>query len=117
MTDAWDGRPQNPEQDGAHWITDNVAYWEADRQRWLLMVKAKPVSAGWLAAQPWAEYRGPCLMPAEIERLRAERDRLREALRFYGGHDPDNSDHGKWVERMNEDGGDIARAALGEDRA
>lgn len=83
MTDAWDGRPQNPERDGAHWITDNVAYWEADRKRWLLMMKAKAVSAEWLAAQPWAEYRGPCLTPAEVEARVAEarREALEEAAR------------------------------------
>lgn len=63
---------------------------------------------------------------AEIDDLREDRDshqrvaicsmeeqaRLRAALFYYGGHDPDNSDHGEWVEMMNEDGGDTARAAL-----
>lgn len=49
---------------------------------------------------------------AIIRQVEAERDALRAALLFYGGHDPDNSDHGAWVERMNEDGGDVARAAL-----
>ena len=50
----------------------------------------------------------------------AEREKLAqavEALEFYGGHDPDNSDHGDWVERMNEDGGDVARDALAAIRA
>ena len=46
------------------------------------------------------------------ERAEAENARLREALKFYGGHDPENSDHGDWVEKMNEDGGDVARTAL-----
>lgn len=48
----------------------------------------------------------------ERDTLRAENARLRDALQFYGGHDPENSDHGNWVEMMNEDGGDTARAAL-----
>lgn len=80
MIDAWDGRPLNPEQNGAHWITDSVAYWEADKGRWLLMMKAKAVSPEWLASQPWAEYRGPCLLPSEIAaREEAVRREEREA--------------------------------------
>jgi hypothetical protein len=74
VADAWDGRPQNKDRDGAHWITDNVAFWEADKQHWLLMMTAKPVSAEWLASQSWAKYRGPCLSPTEVEQLRSALD-------------------------------------------
>ncbi len=78
------GHPLNPERDGAHWITDNVAFWEADTQRWLLMLKAKPVTAEWLASQPWAEYRWPCLTPAEVaaREQAARREGMEEAARI-----------------------------------
>ena len=48
----------------------------------------------------------------EIERLRAEQDRLREALRYWL-HDDEVRDFGEWFEV----GCKISRAALGEDRA
>jgi hypothetical protein len=60
------GVPLNPEQDGLHYITDGVALWDAWRQRWSLLCRARQETAEWLAQQPWAEYRGPCPTPNEL---------------------------------------------------
>jgi len=87
------GHPLNPERDGAHWITDNVAFWEADTQRWLLMLTAKPVTAEWLASQPWAEYRWPCLTPAEVaaREQAARREGMEEAARIADAMQPSSA--------------------------
>jgi hypothetical protein len=66
MTDAWDGRPQNPERDGWHWLqwgskTPEVLYWD--------------VGMWWDTEGRYREpsdftrctYLGPCLTPYEIE--------------------------------------------------
>ncbi len=50
-----------------------------------------------------------------IKRLRAENERLREALRYYAKNHYPNIDEGPWGQGSN-DFGDVARAALGEDR-
>jgi hypothetical protein len=84
MSDTWDGVPENPERDGAHWIigwggTLFVAEWQADPNAefggdW-----------GWydggdrpdgMVANEW-EYGGPCLLPSDHAALLAERDALR----------------------------------------
>jgi hypothetical protein len=59
---AWDGRPQNPERDGWHWVS--------------LLGSDTPIAACW-GDDEWAGpydngrylYLGPCLTPTEIERL------------------------------------------------
>ena len=81
MTNTWDGRPQNPERDGLHYITDAVAFWEAGRQKWRLLSHTRLEDPEWLAAQSWAEYRGPCPTLKDIEaRIPAtRRDALEEA--------------------------------------
>lgn len=68
MTDAWDGRPQNPERDGAHVIYDRhlrhetAVLWSCATQQYHDMASmVTPVGAA-----KWWEYRGPCLTPAEI---------------------------------------------------
>jgi len=81
MTDAWDGRPQNPERDGMHYITDGVALWIAHKGKWALMSRTRHEPPEWLAAQPWAEYRGPCLLPSEVAaQVEAARQEEREAI-------------------------------------
>lgn len=80
MSDAWDGRPQNPERDGWHWVrwaeyepgTEFTAFWSSGE--W---------SDDWahLAGNRHARryiYLGPCLTPAEAA-AQAEAAR-REAL-------------------------------------
>ena len=51
----------------------------------------------------------------EIKKLRAENERLREALRYYAKNHYPNVDDGPWGPNSN-DFGDVARAALGEDK-
>ena len=70
MADAWDGRPQNPERDGWHWVM--VAHgighpfpmmWGADGAMW------DAGDAGWVLAEDLASrwrYLGPCLTPQEV---------------------------------------------------
>jgi hypothetical protein len=80
MSDAWDGRPQNPERAGLHYITDGVALWIAHKGKWALMSRPRHEPPEWLAAQPWAEYRGPCHTPSEVAaRIEAARREEREA--------------------------------------
>ena len=51
---------------------------------------------------------------AEINRLRAENERLREALRYYAKNHYPDIDAGPWG-LNSADFGDVARAALGEE--
>lgn len=84
MTDAWDGRPQNPERDGAHVIYDRhlrhetAVLWSCATQQYHDMASmVTPVGAA-----KWWEYRGPCLTPAEIAaREAAAYQRGQEAMR------------------------------------
>ena len=68
MTNTWDGRPQNPERDGWHWVGSTeaekpvVLIWYAPTQNWVLGAIGLPPSS--LAG---AKYLGPCLTPAEVE--------------------------------------------------
>ena len=73
MTEQWDGRPQNPERDGWHWVTGAdeqppiAVFWYQLTQHWVLGSIGIP--PGSLSG---ATYLGPCLTPAEIERLRSD---------------------------------------------
>jgi hypothetical protein len=82
-TKPWDGRPENPERDGWHWVEtaggDALPYeWrtagECERGRW---------PARWIfdieaEIDPrTCRYLGPCLLPADHAALLAERDALR----------------------------------------
>ena len=69
QNEAWNGMPTNPEKDGAHAITDACAFWDAGRQRWLLLTLRKPVTPEWLASQSWAEYHGPLFTQAQMASL------------------------------------------------
>lgn len=101
MTDTWDGRPQNPERDGWHWLEANgnviPAEWSS----------ATDEDTPWCIGECWFSrefigtklaYLGPCLTPAEIERLRAALKQAEEGLREAGAVY----------------GADAVRAALGE---
>jgi len=79
------GAPLNPERDGVHWFKVNinvedivfVAEWDAHEKFYTWSCgEAGPVRC---AAAGWT-YLGPCLTPAEVDDLRAENARLREAL-------------------------------------
>lgn len=68
MTDAWDGRPQNPERDGWHWVAyldpdmpPNATLWMAGVQRWARV--DGPTAERMAEAR---HYLGPCLTPAEV---------------------------------------------------
>lgn len=58
----WDGRPDNPERDGTHWIIGRkgiafAAEWDATTGEWAWVGGDE---RGWI-------YAGPCLTPAEVE--------------------------------------------------
>ena len=66
MSEQWDGRPENPEQDGWHWLRTGDSL----------------VTCEWSAARGWRDetwivrawelpYAGPCLTPAEVEAEKA----------------------------------------------
>lgn len=81
MTDtsdaAWDGRPENPERDGWHWVA--WAGTDAEPSFWTPHGPEKRgecwnwdddwMGPGWVCAN--ATYHGPCLTPAEVAALRA----------------------------------------------
>ena len=85
MTNTWDGRPQNPERDGWHWVGSTeaekpvVLIWYAPTQNWVLGAIGLPPSS--LAG---ANYLGPCLTPAEVEArvAAARREALEEAAKI-----------------------------------
>ena len=60
------GFPLNPEKDGLHYITDAVALWKSQQQKWALMSRTRDASPEWLAEKWWAKYRGPCPDSSEI---------------------------------------------------
>lgn len=72
----WDGRPENPERDGWHWLMQDTllypARWDAAASAWHRSRFLTPHEITRLN-----DYCGPCLTPTEIERLRAA---LRELL-------------------------------------
>ena len=59
------GVPINPDEDGLHYITDAVAFWNCKRQKWVLLARTRDASPEWLAEQWWAKYRGQCPMHPE----------------------------------------------------
>lgn len=72
MTDAWDGRPQNPERDGRHWCLSpegepTLCTWFAEDGFWHGMGWSSPTSN---ARRGW-RYLGPALLPAEVEAAKA----------------------------------------------
>lgn len=78
----WDGRPLvAPNEDGWHWVGDSIndlycAFWNSESETW------GSVDYGEMAPEEFAEdggeYHGPCLPPAEVERLQ----RIEEAAEF-----------------------------------
>lgn len=77
-TDAWDGRPQNPERDGDHIIKTTlgvriVLTWSAEHQGFA------GVNGEHYLADTGCTYLGPCATPAEVAALR-ERCQRAEAF-------------------------------------
>lgn len=121
---GWPGDPGIPEEPGRHrhhWVYYTLAtvpdpemlFWDGE---WFLGPD-EDRGEGWRKPDElglnW-HYLGPVLSHEEIMCLQNRIVRLEEALGFYGGHDPENSDHERWVRRMNDDGGDVARTALSD---
>jgi len=90
MTDAWDGRPQNPEQSGMHLLRARLTghltgwYWNATTERF----HHEHVTLGRAASIERYVYECPILTPAEVEACVAEarRDALEEAARIADNH-------------------------------
>jgi hypothetical protein len=67
--DTWDGRPENPERDGWHWVTilqwDDAPvarYWQAATQVW---GQYRPLAEPSRICGHW-RYLGPALPPAQV---------------------------------------------------
>lgn len=66
MTDTWDGRPENPERDGWHWLqyqqhAPEVMWWDVGMW-WDIEDRYRPPEE---IAKLYI-YIGPCLTPAEV---------------------------------------------------
>jgi hypothetical protein len=85
MSDAWDGRPQNPERDGWHWLCAAVGTGAPYPMLWCADGKAWDTGDGWIFCTDPAlierrRYLGPCLTPDEIAaREAASAEAMREA--------------------------------------
>lgn len=84
MTDAWDGRPERPEQDGWHWLHHPedlrpvVQPWSAEHGAWGSGALHSPQGVVDLGFR----YLGPALLPAEVaDREAAAAEAMREAAR------------------------------------
>lgn len=82
MSEPWDGRPQNPERDGWHWLLAGnhepyLLQWGSDNQRW----GDYPGTSATDLAEFGIGYLGPCHTPAEVAALveAARREGLEEA--------------------------------------
>lgn len=68
MADAWDGRPQNPERDGWHWLhhpedlRPMVQPWNAELGGWVSGALHSPQGVVDLGFR----YLGPALLPTEV---------------------------------------------------
>ena len=70
MGDAWEGRPQNPERDGWHWVMPargigitSPRLWHAQIARWEMLDGT--LSFATEAAEMW-RYVAPCITPDEV---------------------------------------------------
>jgi hypothetical protein len=82
MSEQWDGRPQNPERDGWHWLTraeDGLTIpkrWDAEMGAWEDGIMLSPPTV----IEWGVNYAGPCLTPAEVAaQVEAARRDEREA--------------------------------------
>lgn len=99
MTEQWDGRPQNPERDGRHWVDgpENknpvVLIWHTLTQNWVLGAIGLPPSS--LAG---AIYLGPALTPAEVEarEAAARREGIEVCAALVGDLPLPHPDTGTW---------------------
>lgn len=88
MTEQWDGRPQNPERDGWHWLMQDTllypARWDAAASAWHRSRFLTPAEIARLN-----DYCGPCLTPAEIEArvAAARREGIEAALPLLAASD------------------------------
>jgi hypothetical protein len=85
MSDAWNGRPQNPERDGWHWVEfpgvwTQCHWWIAKYQEW-----SQGVLGGFVLGHPRIRYLGPCATPAELAASQATVRELVAALRKLTG--------------------------------
>ena len=84
MTDAWDGRPENPERDGWHWVKA-LSSKETIALFWTHVVAEWEYGDDWLSSQQASRryrYLGPCLTPAELAAREADAyQRGQEAMR------------------------------------
>ena len=89
MTDAWDGRPENPEVAAWHWLKrrgyGNIVdggrcalWWSAIDQHWRQNPEYGVQNRTYVAFH--YIYEAPLTPPAEVAALRADNERLREAL-------------------------------------
>ena len=68
MTEQWDGRPQNPERDGWHWLqrVDDgwrvCRWWSAEIAGWVDGITLSPSTV----VEYGVHYLGPCRTPAEV---------------------------------------------------
>lgn len=82
MGDAWDGRPQNPERYGRHWLAHHDGppepfMWEAPCWYFGSGEHAPAVVVSW-----GYRYLGPCLLPADVSaRETAAAAAMREAVK------------------------------------
>ncbi|MBU6336089.1 MAG: hypothetical protein KGS47_17000, partial [Chloroflexi bacterium] len=111
MTDttraAWDGRPENPERDGWHWVRPNLAAaYEPECWQWCAAAEAFARDASDLN-DPWFpqcyDYLGPALLPAQVAAAvaaeRADFLRLLDLHRWLRTPAPSNPEaYDAWVE-------------------
>jgi len=74
------GVPLHPHKTELHYIMDGVALWIPYRGKWTLLGRTRDERPSWLIEQSWAEYRGPCPSAEEFAAIKAERDRMKDAL-------------------------------------
>lgn len=92
MSEAWDGRPLNPERDGWHWLggpvgSQSIHYWMGDIQRWET-ASGSCWTPEYFAAR--SSYLGPCLTPDQVAAaVQAERDFTLRCLMAHRFPSPD----------------------------
>lgn len=99
MTDTWDGRPQNSERDGWHWLCraeDSWAvckWWSTEQGGWVDGITLSPATV----VEYGVNYLGPCRTPAEVEarEAAARREGIEAAAQW---HDKQAEDYYAWAQ-------------------
>ena len=98
MTETWDGRPENPERDGAHRIgfenSEHDWIWRATPAPFWVTHTGQFVAPEHTVSRR-ARYLGPCLTPAEVaaqveatqRKMREDAASLVERIPEWGGQD------------------------------